>query len=351
MNKFFLSFYFPYLVLGIIFVFVIYIYSVSQTSDYVTEFIFNRTLHLKLLPTGLDLLSEKEMIVEREGPVRCLVNKDEISDEAIVLVHGLFEVPNRFNIIFDYLHNKYENKDIYMPLLKYHGRHIREILKINCYEIANCLNNDLNYLVSLGYKKIYCVGHSLGGATLSYLSLKNLLDPRIKIILYNPSVYIKMHPIALMYCRLSRYLRKYIVVDMNYATTVGPLYILSEDLFGYSEQRESSFAMTRKFFNHYSFKYTRYVISKSPLLNVYDFSLEISSMGDKGCSLNNEFGYVVVENDMSADYNLLDEKLSMLFPVYKNILKTGKHSPDFSINQVDVHSIVTSLDKAINAFV
>ncbi len=109
-------------------------------------------------------------------------------DEAIVLLHGFLETPEVFHELIEVL-KKFNEVDIYAPLLPGHGRNLESASKISVDKTLLQLERYLNELAKK-YKKITVLGLSYGGGLLAGLSKDNKTPKNAQLILLSPSVYI-----------------------------------------------------------------------------------------------------------------------------------------------------------------
>lgn len=174
------------------------------------------------IKTGIAVNSELDLIFENAKPVRWLKKKGEVeisdnnfidlqgnivsiehekSEEAIVLIHGLTGNPGISKTVrdtFEYL-KKDALKDIYMPLVKYHGKGFFPF-NYNPTEARKKLLKDLNDIVSFGYSKIYVFASSHAALQIINLSISGKLDPKLKLIFMSPQICNKiMSRLAIVY--------------------------------------------------------------------------------------------------------------------------------------------------------
>ena len=162
------------------------------------------------VPSGLSHDSKSELILEDGEPLRWLFSKGYIkpsesgfvdkdgepidlekdsSENAFIYVHGLTSVPRAAPMsrkIIEFLMQK-EN-DIYAPLLRFHGVKNLIFSRYNPYLAFEKFKKDLDFILSLNYKKIYFIGFSHGGLQTVRASLEGLLDHRCSLILLCPQL-------------------------------------------------------------------------------------------------------------------------------------------------------------------
>lgn len=129
-----------------------------------------------------------------------LRNKDEIIDglssiviknghhKALLFVHGFMDSPASFADVVNDIKYK-TNRDIYVPLLPFHGRNLSSAAMFNNQIILDDLSNQINKLAK-EYDSLTVVGMSYGGALLTALENENKLPDNVQIILYAPGFYI-----------------------------------------------------------------------------------------------------------------------------------------------------------------
>jgi hypothetical protein len=152
--------------------------------------IFENTMPIRWLSKRGRVFIEKDRFVDSKGDEVDI--KPERSDEAIVLVHGLTGNPGvskPVRDIFEYL-KKTTFKDIYLPLVKYHGKNFFPF-GYNVFEAKNKLLSDLNCILDFGYSKIYLFASSHAALQIIDMSIKDKLDKRLKLIFINPQIYTK----------------------------------------------------------------------------------------------------------------------------------------------------------------
>ena len=167
-----------------------------------------------MIRTGIGLNSEFDQIFENSKPVRWLSKrgevfiekdkfidskgdeldiKDERSNEAIVLVHGLTGSPKiskTVRDIFEYF-KKTISKDIYLPLMKYHGKGFFPF-GYNISKAKNKLLDDLNSILDFGYSKVYVFAASHSALQIINMSIEGKLDTRLKLIFMSPQIYTRI---------------------------------------------------------------------------------------------------------------------------------------------------------------
>jgi hypothetical protein len=162
------------------------------------------------VPSGLRHDSTSEFISEDGEPIRWLASKGHImpsengfidkdgesvdlerdcSESAFIYVHGLRSVPRKAPIsrkVVEFLMQK--GKDVYAPLLRFHGTKNVIFSRYNPYLSFEKFKKDLEFLLSLNYKKLYFVAFSHGGLQTVRASLEGLLDHRCSLILLCPQL-------------------------------------------------------------------------------------------------------------------------------------------------------------------
>ena len=162
------------------------------------------------VPSGLHYNSKSEFILEDGQPVRWLVSKGYIkpcengfvdeygelidlerdrSENAFVYVHGFTSAPRVVPMshkILEFLMQK--GKDVYAPLLRFHGIKNLIFSRYNPYLNFEKLKKDLDFILNLNYKRIYFVSFSHGGLQTVRASLDGLLDHRCSLILLCPQL-------------------------------------------------------------------------------------------------------------------------------------------------------------------
>ena len=161
-------------------------------------------------PAGLHYNSKKEIMVEDFEPLRWLASKGMLSvseygfldsegniidlevsrsDTAFVYVHGLTSAPKNTSFskrIFEFLKDK--NCDIYAPLLQFHETKYMKLFKFNPYIVFERFKKDLEFLLSIGYKRIHFIVFSHGALQTIRASVEGLLDERCILILLCPQL-------------------------------------------------------------------------------------------------------------------------------------------------------------------
>ena len=130
-----------------------------------------------------------ERIIFKAIPRKYTFSQKKLSKNAFILIHGYNTFPKSMEKLMIGL--KTFRYDIYCPLMKYHGYTIRETKKFNNKEISERLAEDIDYVCSLGYEKIFCIGYSYSGLQLVNLSSEDLLKKNIYLILINPAIRFK----------------------------------------------------------------------------------------------------------------------------------------------------------------
>ena len=167
-----------------------------------------------MIRTGIGLNSEFDQIFENSKPVRWLSKrgevfiekdkfidskgdeldiKDERSNEAIVLVHGLMGNPKISKTVRDTFEHfkKTISKDIYLPLMKYHGKGFLPF-EYDTSKAKNELLNDLNSILDFGYSKVYVFAASHSALQIINMSIEGKLDTRLKLIFMSPQIYTRI---------------------------------------------------------------------------------------------------------------------------------------------------------------
>lgn len=91
---------------------------------------------------------------------------------------------------FEYF-KKTISKDIYLPLIKYHGKGFFPF-GYNISKAKNKLLNDLNSILNFGYSKVYVFAASHSALQIINMSIEGKLDTRLKLIFISPQVYTKI---------------------------------------------------------------------------------------------------------------------------------------------------------------
>ena len=167
-----------------------------------------------MIRTGIGLNSEFDQIFENSKPVRWLSKrgevfiekdkfidskgdeldiKDERSNEAIVLVHGLMGSPKISKTVRDTFEHfkKTISKDIYLPLMKYHGKGFLPF-EYDTSKAKNELLDDLNSILDFGYSKVYVFAASHSALQIINMSIEGKLDTRLKLIFMSPQIYTRI---------------------------------------------------------------------------------------------------------------------------------------------------------------
>ena len=140
--------------------------------------------------TFSDLQKNKiEKILFKAIPRKHLFNQHQISKNCFIVIHGYNTFPKSMEKLTIAL--KEFRCDIYSPLMKYHGYGIRKMKDFNNSQISETLLEDINYVSSMDYQKIFCIGYSYSGLQLLNLSSKDLLKKNLYMILINPALKIK----------------------------------------------------------------------------------------------------------------------------------------------------------------
>ena len=123
------------------------------------------------------------------------------SDEAVVLIHGITGGPRislTVNNTFSHL-KKVAHRDIYLPLVKYHGKGSFPF----GYDPAKArekLLKDLNSIIDFGYSKVYIFASSHSALQIMNMSINGDLNDKFKIIFMCPQIYTKFFSLlTLMY--------------------------------------------------------------------------------------------------------------------------------------------------------
>lgn len=130
-----------------------------------------------------------EKILFKAVPRKYVCDKNKMSKNCFILIHGYNTFPKSMEKLMIAL--KEFRYDIYCPLMKYHGYDLRKARGFNNTEIAQKLLEDINYVSTMDYQKIFCIGYSYSGLQLLNLSSKDLLKKSLYMILINPAVKVK----------------------------------------------------------------------------------------------------------------------------------------------------------------
>lgn len=249
-------------------------------SDSICEKLFDRMLCCTEAPCGLDPDSTKEMLNYKAVPKSYLLEKQ--PKEAIVIIHGMGKSPANFRNLAK--HFEKQNKfDIYLPLLKFHGRDLKAISDTYYEHMIDHLHLDLQYILNKGYDKIYCIGHSLGGSLLVNLSLANNLHPNFHLILYAPALSICVHDIVPNLAQILNNINKY------------PMFV---DLYGNDPNKLRTRDNSVAFYPPSSNLFTE--VSKLAKLNE-------SWLNEK--QINNKFSYLIGLKDRALNVSRIIEML------------------------------------------
>lgn len=287
-----------------------------------TTYITNKILEYQCNKLYTDLFSEyacqtkigfkpnspEELIAYNSGPKFIPASQLGPTKEAICIVHGTAGDPNQMKKIYKHFEDEPETpRDIFVPLLKFHKRKAEIATKFDFLAIAKQLEEDINY-IAIKYKKIYCIGHSLGGALLFYLSLQRRLPKNIYIILYAPSIDVNISCIM-----------RYIA---SYAMHLNPYLIYS------------SLPFNEIINNDKKHNFMDYFLSWNAIVVLYDSSYMIKKMLDQGAIPHNYFTCILCENDDNIplkESRAIFDKLAQDAKHTKymgiNIAKDVKHSP------------------------
>ena len=137
-----------------------------------------------------------ERIIFKSIPRKYTFSQKRLSKNAFILIHGYNTFPRSMEKLMIGL--KEFRYDIYCPLMKYHGYGIKGSKNLNNSEVSERLLEDIEYVCSLGYEKIFCVGYSYSGLQLVSLSSKDLLKKNIYMILINPAIKLRNDSYAFM---------------------------------------------------------------------------------------------------------------------------------------------------------
>ena len=162
------------------------------------------------VPTGLSHDSQKEIILEDAKPIRWLVSKGMLeasddgfvdqdgnlidldehrSEDAIVYVHGFRGMPRNTPFsksMFEFLSK--QNRDIYAPMMRFHGMRTIIPLRINPYLMFERLKKDIEFIMKQKYRRIHFVVFSHGALQTIRASIEGLLDERSIMLLLCPQL-------------------------------------------------------------------------------------------------------------------------------------------------------------------
>ena len=310
------------------------IYLLCRSSDVTLENIFARLYHVyESIPEGLDPDSNKSMILANPiaQPVRYTLSSGYLrvndnsslidstgrvvdvqntrSREAVVLFHGIGNTPNHLKSLFNFLvgMNKY---DVYSSLLAGHGRTIQDLESIDTVKILDLIKYDVDYLLTRGYEKVYCIGHSFGGLNLARASIANSwLDNRekVKIILYAPSVITTVNAFQ------KNFLLKPLVNFKKYLT-----FKFETD---YSVRPEYNKGFADSLFYPWIRKTTLTLLENAEVVN---------QLLRTGSLLNNDFALLYMKDDTTIPYDQLGSLFSRQASNnlrYSTLLQSGGHHP------------------------
>lgn len=272
--------------------------------DNTTETIFNRLYFLKSMPIGLNPSSTRQMIGERSEQIRwskalhsmltvdsnnSLVDSNGNTvdlhnirtNEAVLVIHGITNTPIQMKSIIDHFINK-NQYDVYGSLLLYHGRTVKELTQVNKEAMLNQIKLDIEYLLDLGYEKVYCIGHSFAGASLVDLSLQNAFganSSKVKLILYAPAVvptvtWFQRNVLAYPLVNVKKYLTLNLEVDY---------------MSGFLDNRNYSLPPF-------------YVFTRALILRTMELADDIKKRISSNQKLNNDFGLLLLKNDKSVEF-------------------------------------------------
>jgi len=103
--------------------------------------------------------------------------------KAILVIHGFSGAlcDNEFLVNQLQFHSKF---DVYAWTLPAHEKYV--LNKVKCEEWVEAVDNQIKCLLDNGYRKIYVVGHSMGGLLTGYLASKY---PQIKKVVFLSAAY------------------------------------------------------------------------------------------------------------------------------------------------------------------
>ncbi|MEM8853570.1 MAG: alpha/beta hydrolase [Pseudomonadota bacterium] len=111
------------------------------------------------------------------------------SDTLAVVIHGYTASPMTMAPILDRLRED-TDYDLWAPLLKYHGRTLSAFRAFDPAELVEDVRARLEGKAE-GYDRLILIGHSLGGAVLYDLALRDALPEGAHLILLAPSIAIR----------------------------------------------------------------------------------------------------------------------------------------------------------------
>lgn len=286
----------------------------SKIAEKTCEELWSKFVTLTEIPRGFDPSSKRERVIQGNAPIT-IPSGNESTTEAIIIIHGAMQSPRRMAKIYNC--EKFQQWDCYLPLLMYHRRDLHVMNKINYYEMAQQLLQDILY-VAKQYNKVYCIGHSLGANLLCYLSLQKKLPDKVKLILYAPAIQTTITGLDYILSTHSTLLNKYIV---------SPGFFNKKAL---------------KAGNHFA----EHVTPKRIICLIYESTEMLRKMFEAGQEISNDFVSIIILDDARVPAKRVIKLLSKQKHAIKNVMLNGLgHSPHLYDKTDDI--ICTEVLKAI----